>query len=134
MLKWGFQMFRRQGETNVMSGLPNFDTLVTLAKQDPNALEDLRQTHVERLINNSPRCFQQRLRGLQFQIDAHRKLHSHSPMGSCLKISQMMHESFAELRSWLNQMSGLNDPLRDTTEDHVHKTNKMADILAFPSR
>ncbi|MGS2716713.1 DUF3135 domain-containing protein [Eionea flava] len=117
-----------------MSDLPHFDELVTLAKQDPEALENIRQQHVEKLINNAPEEFQQRLRGLQFQIDSHRQLHASSPMGSCMKISQMMHESFAELRGWLNQMSGFNDPLRSLNEDAAPQQHKMADVLAFPSR
>jgi hypothetical protein len=117
-----------------MSDLPNFDSLVTLANEDPEALESLRQKHVERLINNAPVQFQQRLRGIQFQIDAHRQLHSHSPMGSCIKISQLMHESFAELRGWLNQISDFNDPLRGLSEADPSAENKMADVLAFPSR
>ncbi|MFT6102673.1 MAG: hypothetical protein ACJATV_001419 [Granulosicoccus sp.] len=117
-----------------MSYLPNFDTLTTLAKEDPEALEDLRQKQVERLINNAPKQLQPRLRGLQFQIDAHRQLHLHSPMGSCMKISQLMHESFAELRGWLNQISGFNDPLRNYSDVNTSTENKMADILAFPSR
>jgi len=115
-----------------MSDLPAFDDLVTLAKKDPNALEILRQTHVKILISNAPEQYQQRLRGIQFQIDAHRQLHSHSPMGSCLKISELMHESFAELRGWLNKMTGTNDPLRDLAQESDHKETKEANILAFP--
>lgn len=116
-----------------MSDLPNFDELVKLAQTDPEALEALRQQHVSRLIDNAPEAYQQRLKGLQFQIDAHRKIHAGSPLGSCMKISQMMHESFAELRGWLNQISGANDPLREIAEASTPPEAKAADILAFPS-
>lgn len=115
-----------------MSDLPSFDNLVCLAKEDPKALEALRQMQVEQIINNAPEAIQQRLRGLQFQVDAHRQLHSHSPMGSCLKISELMHESFAELRAWLNKMTGANDPLRDLAQESNRRETKGADILAFP--
>ena len=115
-----------------MSDLPSFDHLVSLAKENPKALEALRQAQVEKLINNAPKEFKQRLRGIQFQIDAHRQLHANSPMGSCLKISELMHESFAELRGWLNKMAGTNDPLRDLAQESNHKETKGADILAFP--
>lgn len=117
-----------------MSDLPHFDELVKLAQHNPEALEDLRQQQVEKLINNAPEQYQQRLRGIQFQIDSHRQLHAHSPMGSCMKISQMMHESFAELRGWLNQMSGFNDPLRGINDASHTEQHRMADVLAFPSR
>lgn len=116
-----------------MSDLPKFDELVALAKENPEALERLRQQHVEELINNAPEAYQQRLRGIQFQIDAHRNIHKDSPLGSCMKISQMMHESFAELRGWLNQISDLNDPLRYTGSEIEQTPEKAADILAFPS-
>jgi hypothetical protein len=116
-----------------MSDLPAFDDLVSLAKEDPKALETLRQTQVEKLIRNAPSGSQRRQRGIQFQIDAHRQLHAHSPMGSCLKISELMHESFAELRGWLNKMAGTNDPLRDLAQESNHRETKVADILACPS-
>ncbi len=119
-----------------MSDLPNFDELLTLAQNDPEALEALRQKHVDLIINNADPSHQTRLRGLQFQIDAQRQIHTDSPMGSCMKISKMMHESFAELRGWMNQVSGLNDPIREVAEHNSgidYKGGKVADILAFPS-
>jgi len=116
-----------------MSDLPNFDELVKLAQEDPEALEALRQEHINKIIDNATPSYQNRLRGLQFQIDANRKIHSDSPMGSCMKISQMMHESFADMRGWLIHLSGLNDPLRDFAEDIESKPTEQANILAFPS-
>ena len=118
-----------------MSDLPPFDELVKLAQEDPKALEALRKQHVEQLINSAPEGTQTRLKGLQFQIDAHRAIHTDSPMGACMKISQMMHESFAELRGWLNQISNLNDPLREiASESAQQEGDKIANVLAFPSR
>jgi hypothetical protein len=121
-----------------MSELPKFDELMKLAQNNPEALEALRQEHVDALINNAPEIDKTRLRGLQFQIDSQRKIHHHSPMGACLKISKMMHESFADLRVHLNKLSNTNDPLRDyidTTIDHNDVTqHKATNILAFPSR
>jgi hypothetical protein len=114
--------------------LPAFDELKRLAKEDPEALEAIRQQHVEYIISNAPASEQARLKGLQFQIDAQRQIHHHSPMGSCMKISKMMHESFAELRGWLNQIADLNDPLRDLARETDQKhESKAANILAFPS-
>lgn len=84
--------------------LPDFDTLKDLAEKDPDALESLRQVHVNNLIDNAPARHQQRLKGLQFQIDAQRKIH-HNPLSACIKISEMMHESFNEMRYLLNSVS-----------------------------
>jgi len=84
--------------------LPDFDTLKELAEKNPDALEALRQKHINSLIENAPPQHQQRLKGLQFQIDAQRKIHS-TPLAACIKISQMMHDSFHEMRELLNGMA-----------------------------
>ena len=135
-LRWGSQVHNNEtGETTV-SDLPSFDELLTLAKNNPEALEALRQQHINMIIDNADPKHQARLRGLQFQIDAQRGIHADSPMGSCMKISKMMQESFADLRGWLNQVSGLNDPLREVAESQLgshYNDSKVADILAFPS-
>jgi hypothetical protein len=117
-----------------MSDFPNFDQLLKLAQEKPEELERFRQEQVELLINEAPVESQRRLRGLQFQIDAQRELHQDSPMGACMKISQMMHESFAELRVWLNDITGLDDPLRnEINEFQASEGEKVAaKVLPFP--
>lgn len=118
-----------------MSDFPTFDELLKLAQEDPDKLEAFRQEQIEKLIADAPQSSQRRLRGLQFQIDAQRKIHHDSPMGSCMSISKMMHESFAELRTWLNQITGANDPLRNEA-DFISQEDKLdaAKVLSFPSR
>ena len=109
------------------STLPSFDTLMIMAQQDPEALEQLRLKEIEATISSAPAQLQPRLRGLQFQIDAQRKIHA-SPMGSCLKISNMMHESFACLRELLNQF--VNDG--SNTNLAYKEEVSGAQILEFP--
>jgi len=82
--------------------LPNFDDLVKLAKTDPEALEAFRQQAIEDLINSAPVPHQRRLRGLQFQVDMERQK-AKNPLDSCVRISRMMHDSFAKLRDALNE-------------------------------
>ncbi|MGH1469570.1 MAG: DUF3135 domain-containing protein [Cellvibrionaceae bacterium] len=96
--------------------LPDFDTLKDLAERDPEALEALRQQHVDSLIENAPARHQQRLKGLQFQIDAQRKIHS-NPLSACIKISEMMHESFHEMRILLNDMVDSNINKKDPSNE-----------------
>lgn len=81
--------------------LPSFDELVRLAKDDPQALEDLRSQMIEDTISKAPADYHRRLRGLQFQIDAVRKCSS-TPMSACLKISRMMHDQLHVLRDTIN--------------------------------
>jgi hypothetical protein len=115
-----------------MSDLPNFDQLLKLAQEKPEELERFRQQQIDLLIQQAPPKSRDRLRGLQFQIDAQRQIHSDSPMGACVKISQMMHESFAELRVWLNDITGLQDPLGYETNTPQNSEKSVAKVISFP--
>jgi hypothetical protein len=99
---------------------PSFNHLLKLAQEDPEALEKFRQEQVELIISQAPIKNQRRLRGLQFQIDAQRALHINSPMGACLKISQMMHDSLDELCSWLNKITSSKDIFPNDLNGHGH--------------
>jgi hypothetical protein len=94
----------------MQSTLPDFEVLATMAQNDPVGLEALRQRLCEELIASAPPHMQRRLRGLQFQIDAQRRL-AKTPLQACIKISEMMHDSFAELRAALNILTGSEQPV-----------------------
>jgi len=70
-----------------------FDELLAMA-QEPERLEAYRQKEVRCIIEQAPDEIRRRLQGLQFQIDAHRSLHNDNPIGACVQLSKMMHESF----------------------------------------
>lgn len=124
---------------------PTPDELMTLAKEDPAALEALRQREIESLIESAPATMQRRLRGLQFQIDAKRSA-SKTPMGACVAISKMMLDSVYELNNVLNdaKQAGDHKPLHSTntvtTTEHLAagkpattvNTPKTAQVLRFP--
>ncbi|AFU97912.1 DUF3135 domain-containing protein [Simiduia agarivorans] len=84
--------------------LPEFNDLLALSRENPEALERLRRQLVDQVISGANPDTQARLRGLQFQIDAQRQLSS-SAMGACVRLSRMMNASFAELMTQLNQPS-----------------------------
>lgn len=107
--------------------LPDFDTLKNLAAADPQAFEALRLQHIEALITSAPESMQQRLRGLQFQIDGQRRLSS-NPMGACVRISRMMHDSFGRLREALNEAAGGEAGLPDFSVPEA------ATVLPFRAR
>lgn len=92
---------------------PSFDELKRLAEQSPEKLEELRENKVRALIEQAPEAYRRRLRGLQFQVECQRRLHS-SPMGSCIAISKMMHESLARLNEVLQ---GRSQPATLTDSD-----------------
>ncbi|HEY3699050.1 MAG TPA: DUF3135 domain-containing protein [Spongiibacteraceae bacterium] len=80
--------------------LPGFDTLRYLAEHDPDRLELLRNALTEMLIARSPEESRQRLRGLQFQINARVKL-ARNPIAACVAVSAMMHDTLEQLQRTL---------------------------------
>ncbi|MDB6061119.1 MAG: hypothetical protein JWM78_1222 [Verrucomicrobiaceae bacterium] len=102
--------------------LPGFDTLRYLAENDPERLERLRCTLTEMLIARSPEESRQRLRGLQFQINARIRL-APNPVAACIAVSSMMHDTLEQLQRTLSD--GPDDDLQ---------TQRDAEIIPFPAR
>jgi hypothetical protein len=88
--------------------LPSFDEMVRLAKENPAQLEAIRLEACQNLINQAPKDNQRQLHGLQFKIDMERR-RAKTPMAACLKLSQMMKESFEELRVALQKTRGYSE-------------------------
>ncbi|VUD56705.1 hypothetical protein TDB9533_02357 [Thalassocella blandensis] len=80
---------------------PTFDELLALADNAPDKLEELRRREITRIIDSAPEHLRKRLHGLQFQINCQIELHS-TPLGACVAISRMMHDSLAKLNDALN--------------------------------
>ncbi|HET20438.1 MAG TPA: DUF3135 domain-containing protein [Chromatiales bacterium] len=78
-----------------MSTLPtfDFDAWARLAQSDPEAFERKRAQVIETAIRSGAPRNWKRLRGLQFQVDAQRRLSSH-PLGACIRMSRMMLQMF----------------------------------------
>ncbi|MGB0965561.1 MAG: DUF3135 domain-containing protein [Litorivicinus sp.] len=87
-----------------MNPIPQFDELAELAKHSPQEFEKLRQDTIDHVLVQASEHSERRLKGLQFQIEMERR-RAISPMASCIRISQMMHESLAELTALLRQES-----------------------------
>ena len=82
--------------------LPDFDTLRDLIENSPEEVERILRKNIEQIYESVPNEQLRRLKGLQFKIDAQKKL-AKNPMDSCVKMSRMMHDSFVELNSALNK-------------------------------
>lgn len=77
--------------------LPAFDVLLDLARNDPEGLEELRQTLTSSVIDAAPTdATRRRLRGLQFQVDMEREK-AKTPLAATIRISELMCQSLAEL-------------------------------------
>lgn len=93
--------------------MPTFDELKDLAQRDPEGFECLRLELIERCISTSSSRNQQRLKGLQFVIEA-KRLVADNPMKALLEIQAMMHESVLSLQQALRAPKGDSESLGQT--------------------
>lgn len=77
--------------------IPSFDELRDLAERDPEGFEALRATLIDDCIRRSSARNQRRLRGLQFVIEARRRI-ARSPMAALLDLQAMMYDSLLGLQ------------------------------------
>jgi hypothetical protein len=110
-------------KSDVRPTLPEFNVLVALARADPRALERLRERLTDEVIGRarSP-TLRWRLRGLKFRIDMERR-RAHDPLEACVRISAMMHRSFADLRSVL-----------ESPDRYLTRRRRAATVLRFARR
>ncbi len=119
--------------------LPDFDELAKMAKEDPEALEALRLSACEELIQSAPQQYQRKLRGLQFRIDMERRK-AKTPMAACIKISEMMHDSFTKLREALVEAQGVSTPqvtkdlFSKAAADNAPSAAPIENVISFPNR
>ena len=105
----------------------DFDKWMRLAREEPKRFEKLRLQIIEEQINASSPSSQRRLRGLQFQIDARRRL-SGSALGACIEISSMMFDHL--YNEFLPAMYALNYDDLNSVKSSPVKNSKV--ILNFP--
>ena len=104
---------------------PDSDTLLELAKNDPEELERIRQEACAKVIREAPERLERRLRGLQFQIDMERR-RSKTPLEACIRISDMMHDAVWDLRCAL-----IDAKVHNTAFDQLEKDLIQADVIPF---
>jgi hypothetical protein len=81
--------------------LPDFDTLLSLHEEYPEELDKIRSDLTDAIFENVPEYSRRRLEGLQFRINMELR-RAATPQARCIKISNMMHDSFAELHQALH--------------------------------
>lgn len=115
--------------------LPSHEELSRLARNDPPAFETLREALVAGTIDSAPEGVRARLRGMQFQINAVRRL-AHSPLGATIKICGLMWESFLRLNDELQDATALVSayPRLPTAYRSVRQLEPSAKILPFRQR
>lgn len=99
--------------------VPPFDELKDLHQRDPEGFESLRGKLIDDCIRHSSRRNQRRLRGLQFVIDARRRI-AGSPMKALMNIQAMMHDSFIALQQTLLNQPRTPEPSAPTSARVLH--------------
>lgn len=84
-----------------MGDLPDFDTLLAMYRDNPESLDKLRRRLTRKALRSAPDSTRQRLAGLQFRIDMELQRAS-NPTARCIRLSDMMHESFSRLNHCLH--------------------------------
>jgi hypothetical protein len=87
----------------------DFEAWATLARENPEEFERRREQEIRKVIDARP-DLRHRLEGLQFRIDAERKL-ARTPLKACLRISALMWDSFYALKY---ELDGLAAGVRGT--------------------
>ena len=103
----------------------DFDEAAALARQDPEAYEQYRQDAVEALITRASSKNQQHLRRLQWRIDQERK-RAPNATAACVKIYQMMWDSFSGDNGFVDIICNGNYPSRNASD-----MSPKAKVLSF---
>lgn len=82
--------------------LPTFDELVRLAKEDPHALDVLRHTHAQALINAASASSQPHLRALQGHIDRCIST-GKNPLHTCVLLNRLLMRQISTLQQALSR-------------------------------
>lgn len=115
--------------------LPSHDELARLARDDPPAYEALRSELIESFIASAPARLKPRLMGIQFRIDHVRRL-SRSPLGSTVRVYELMWKSFLTLNNNWQEFVQLEEAFlcgQDLTESDRRLPGRGAQILEFRS-
>ena len=108
--------------------LPGQNELRQLARDDPQAFEELRGELIENAILRAPERMHLRLRQLQFRVDGIRRL-ARTPLGALLKMQAMMWESFLRMDEALQRLDALTRA-RDSAMDN----SRSAQVIDFRTR
>lgn len=116
--------------------LPSHAVLSEMARDDPEAYEALRHQLIDNFIDCAPTRIRPRLQGIQFRVEAVRRL-SRSALGSTTKISKLMWDSFLDLNGmWQVAVRAKAERLNvvyDATPTKGYIHTETARILEFRS-
>lgn len=103
----------------------DFDSWAEIAKTDPEKFEAHRQKMLDDFFELIPESRQQRMRGLQFQVDMECQ-RAKTPLAACIKISTMMWDN-------ISKENGLMDAFKALTQgtELGKKCSEKAQLITF---
>ena len=107
----------------------NFEDWVSLANEDPDAFERLRQELIDEFIDSAPPDRRKHLRSLQWRIEQERA-RSQTPLGACIRITRMMWERLTSAGGLVDQLRNLSNSLEHPGDTQVRR----AQVLEFPPK
>jgi hypothetical protein len=102
----------------------DFEAWAALARENPEEFERRREQEIRKVIDSRP-DLRSRLEGLQFRIDAERKL-ARTPLKACLRISTLMWNSFYDLK---DQLDGLAAGVRSNEPIPSASPGRQAEVI-----
>ena len=96
----------------------NFDDLVRMAKNDPQAFETFRDRVIQKTIENAPLDRQTNLRRYQWRIDQERQ-RQNSSFDTCLKLTRMMSQRMLSISNQLVVLTELTKMDSSNRQDFI---------------
>jgi hypothetical protein len=98
--------------------LPDFDTLVRMAKEDPTVYEAFRQKILKDAVAQAPAQHRPMLeKTVEVIEDAHHR--AENPLHATILASTLMQESLATLRSGMNHLQFAAKDFQDAAAEHL---------------
>jgi len=109
----------------------DFDEWAALYQSDPAAFEARRAREISQAINSASEGSRRRLQGLQFRIELELQ-RSKTPLGRCVRMSNMMWDSVLELRDALKLL--VEVPSAEASAAVARSNRPAAEVLSFKPR
>ncbi|MFC3852017.1 DUF3135 domain-containing protein [Salinispirillum marinum] len=96
--------------------IPDFNELMRMAREEPEALETMRKEYTEQLLASAPPESLHRLQGMAFVLDAKRRT-AHSPAEVCKAMSDLMLERLKVLQANFEDIKGIANTVNERKDE-----------------
>lgn len=112
--------------------IPDFNELMRMAREEPEALALLQQQCTDRLLASAPPESRHRLKGMVFVLDAKRRT-THSPVEACAAMSELMLDRLKVLQANFEDIKGIAETALDEPQ-HLPSRHLVRPASAEPAK